>query len=142
MQDDFHALQPVRERAEVREKTETTDRAEPRERSEAAQSASDKADQMRSSTRLKRPDSGKVDAMAELRARRAQAQERQSTKESARLDCLTAAITVTLLLIVCNEGGGYQPRLPFTANPLFMPFVHCTLGVIDRVNVQAPWSVC
>lgn len=74
----------MRERAETREKAETRNKAEARGRSEATQSASDKADQMRSSTRLKRPDSGKVDAMAELRARRAQAQERKTTKESAR----------------------------------------------------------
>ena len=52
-----------------------------RDEADIAESASDKADQMRSSTRLKRPDSGKVDAMAELRARRAQAQEK-STKST------------------------------------------------------------
>ncbi|DBA90384.1 TPA: RNA polymerase-associated protein rtf1, variant 3 [Trebouxia sp. C0004] len=48
------------------------------------QTAADKADQMRSSTRQKKPDTGKKDAMAELRARRAQAQERKTTQEVAK----------------------------------------------------------
>ncbi|DBA93937.1 hypothetical protein WJX82_005036 [Trebouxia sp. C0006] len=48
------------------------------------QTAADKADQMRSSTRQKKPDTGKKDAMAELRARRAQAQERKTTQKVAK----------------------------------------------------------
>ena len=50
----------------------------------ALQAAADKADQMRSSTRQKTANVGKKDAMAELRARRAQAQERQNSKSGAR----------------------------------------------------------
>lgn len=50
----------------------------------SSQTAADKADQMRSSTRQKKPDTGKKDAMAELRARRAQAQERKTTREVAK----------------------------------------------------------
>lgn len=83
---DTASVQNVRERSEAVKPAHDRGPSDRAVSDEAGsdKAASDKADQMRSSTRLKRPDSGKVDAMAELRARRAQAQERKSTKESAK----------------------------------------------------------
>ena len=71
-----------------------------REEQEVTESASEKADQMRSSTRLKRPDSGKTDAMAELRARRAQAQEKstKSTKTAGRYRLLSSCFPPAMFL--------------------------------------------